>query len=277
MREHPIVACYRGLDSAPAVRLGAQLAGALREPLVLAGAYRYDPVTLSARPLPDAGDELRAESALRRAYAFIPAGIDVRERVVPSAGIATALVELARDVDACALAVGRDTHSHVMRSLAPRASCPVAVAPLSALPTRAGRLDRIGVACDGSKTAYWALVAAAHLAQETGARLVLLAAGPTRGRADTLLQAARLGLDASREPPQCHPLVGDAATALTHASTALDLLVCGTRGHRRPLTAILGSVSSQLVAHAGCPVLVVPPASRESSAPLGLASAGATA
>jgi nucleotide-binding universal stress UspA family protein len=283
MSEYPIVACYRGLDSAPAVRLGAQLALALHEPLVLAGAYRYDPVALSARPLPDGENELRAaaaQSALRQAYAFIPAGIDVRERVVPAAGIAGALVELARDVDACALALGRDTHSDVMRSLVPRAPCPVAVAPLSVLAPQAERLQRIGVACDGSKTAYWALVAAMHLAQEAGARLVLLAAGATRARADTLLQAARLSLDAGREPPEPpepQPLVGDAAAALTHASNDLDLLVCGSRGHHRPLAAILGSVSLQLVGHARCPVLVVPRASRKSSGPLGLASAGATA
>ncbi|MEA2128835.1 MAG: hypothetical protein QOJ85_1726 [Solirubrobacteraceae bacterium] len=280
MSDSPIVACYRGLDSAPAVRLGAQLARALHEPLVLAGTYRYDPVSLSARPLPDSENEVRAaaaQSALRRAYAFIPAGIEVRERVVPAAGIAEALVELARDVDACALALGRDTHSHVMRSLVPRAPCPVAVAPLTVLAPQAERLQRIGVACDGSKTAYWALVAAMHLAQESAARLVLLAAGSTRARADTLLQAARLSLHAGPQPPELQALVGNAAAALTHASNDLDLLVCGSRGHHRPLAAILGTVSLQLVGHARCPVLVVPPASRRSSGPLGLASAGATA
>jgi nucleotide-binding universal stress UspA family protein len=278
MREHPIVACYRGLDSAPAVRLGVQLARALHEPLVLAGAYRYDPVALSARPLPDNANDLRAvaaQSVLRPAYAFVPAGIEVREQVVPSSGIAGALVELARDVDACALSLGRDTQSHVTRSLVPQAPCPVAVTPLGVPAPQAERLQRIGVACDGSKMAYWAVVAATHLAQEAGARLVLLAAGPTRARADTLLQAARLSLDTDLEPPELQPLVGDAGMALTHASGDLDVLVCGSRGHHRPLAAILGSVSAQLVGHARCPVLVVPPAARRSSRPLGLAFASA--
>jgi nucleotide-binding universal stress UspA family protein len=281
MSEYPVVACYRGLDSADTVQLAARLAGTLHEPLVLASAYRYDAVALSARPLPDIDNERRADtaqSALGRAHAFVPTGIDVRDRVVPSAGIAGALVELARDVDACALALGRDTQSHMTRSLVPRAPCPVAVAPLSVAPSQAQRFERIGVACDGSKTAYWALVAATHLAQEAGARLVLLGAGPTRARADTLLQAARLSLEGRLESPELQPLVGDASAALTHASNDLDLLVCGSRGHRHPLAAILGSVSSQLVGHARCPVLVVPPTvSRRSSGPLGLASAGATA
>ena len=49
MSEHPVVACYRGRDSAAAVQLGALLAGALDEPLVLAHAYRSEPFALSAR------------------------------------------------------------------------------------------------------------------------------------------------------------------------------------------------------------------------------------
>jgi nucleotide-binding universal stress UspA family protein len=277
--ERPIVACYRGLDSIDAVQLGARLAATLHEPLVLASAYRYDPAGLSARAMPDADNERRAvaaQTALRRAYAVIPPDVDVRERIVPSTGIHDALIELARDVDACALVLGRDTQGHVTRSLVPRAPCPVAVAPLSVpLPQDHG-LECIGVAVDGSRTASWALVAAARLAQEAAARLVLLAAGPTMARAQTLLQAARLSLDREPESLELRALVGDAPATLAQAGGDLDLLVCGSRGLRRPLAAILGSVSSHLVGHAPCPVLVVPPTVAPSpSAPLGLASARA--
>lgn len=69
MSKHPIVACYRGLDSADAVALGALLASALHEPLVLAGAYRYEPAGLSARALPSpdkAGRSRRFSAACRR-------------------------------------------------------------------------------------------------------------------------------------------------------------------------------------------------------------------
>ena len=48
MTEHPVIACYRGLDSADAVGLGAILARALDEPLVLACAYDYEAVGFSA-------------------------------------------------------------------------------------------------------------------------------------------------------------------------------------------------------------------------------------
>jgi nucleotide-binding universal stress UspA family protein len=167
---HPIVACYRSLDSADAVRLGARLAGVLDEPLVLASAYRYEPVGLGARAMPDGDNERRAaaaESALRRACGFVPADLKVSERIVPSSGIAAALVGLARDVDACALTVGRDTEAHVTRSLIPRAPCPVAVAPLSVPLPHPDGFDRIGVAFDGSETAYCALVATARLAHSS--------------------------------------------------------------------------------------------------------------
>jgi nucleotide-binding universal stress UspA family protein len=230
--------------------------------------------------MPDGDNNRRAaaaESALRRAYGFVPAELEVSERIVPSSGIAAALVELARDVDACALTVGRDTEAHVTRSLIPRAPCPVAVAPLSVPLPHPDGFDRIGVAFDGSETAYCALVAAARLAHRSAGRLVVLVAGPTMARADHPLQVARLALARSTELPELRALVGEPSMTLTQASDDLDLLLCGSRGLRRPLAAMLGSVSSHLVEHARCPVLVVPPAaSRSRQTRLGLAAAGST-
>lgn len=93
MSEHPIVACFNGLDSATAVGLGALLAGALDEPLVLASAYRYEPVGLSARAVPVPDNSRRAaaaQAALHRAREFVPTDIDVREQIVPSTRVADA-------------------------------------------------------------------------------------------------------------------------------------------------------------------------------------------
>jgi nucleotide-binding universal stress UspA family protein len=146
MSEHPVVACYRGFDGADAVHLGALLAGALDEPLVLASACRHEPAGLGARAVPVPDDSRRAaaaQAALRDARAFAGRAIDVRERIVPSAGVADALVTLARDVDASVLVLGRDTPSHVIRSLLPRAPCLVAVAPLSVPLPRIGRVCQL--------------------------------------------------------------------------------------------------------------------------------------
>jgi len=273
--EHPVIACYRGLDSADAVQLAALLAAALGEPLVLASAYRYEPAGLSARALPAPDNSRRAaaaQAALRRAHAFSGTDIEIRERVLPSAGVVEALVALASEVDACVLVLGRDTEGHVTRSLVPRAPCPVAVAPLS-VPLPIGRFERIGVAYDGSPAAQSALAAASALALATGARLVLLAAGPTAEHAVMELDIAQQSF-ARGVAVETRALVGDAPASLAQASDELDLLICGSRGHSRPLAAILGSVSAHLVRHARCPVLVVAPDDgRRRTGPLGVTSA----
>jgi nucleotide-binding universal stress UspA family protein len=276
MSEHPVVACYRGLDSADAVQLGAQLAVALQQPLVLARAYSYDPVALSARAIPAPDNARRAkaaQAALRRARAFTQgADIEIREQIVPSTSVADALVDLALDADACLLVVGRDTEGHVTRSLLPRASCPVVVAPLSAALPQTGSIDRVGIAFDGSPAAHLALIAATALARATEARLVLLAVGPTTEHAAAWLHIARLSVQRGVDVASC-AFAGDARSALAEATGELDLLVCGSRGRGRPLAALLGSVSAHLAAHAQCPVLVVPPAmQRSAGGPLGVTS-----
>lgn len=280
MSEHPVIACYRGLDSADGVGLAALLAQTLDEPLVLASAYHYEAVGLGASALVAADNDRRADAAmakLERARQFVPADIEVREEVLPATGISEALAALARDVDACVLTVGRDTSGRVTRSLLSRAPCPIAVAPLSVPLPRSGPLRRIGVAYDGSTTAQSALVAAMQLARATDAQLVLLSAGTTAERAAVWLHVARLSIDDDIERT-ARELVGDPASVLAEASADVDLLVCGTRGRGRALGTLLGSVSAHLLAHAQCPLLAVPPVVwRSDRGPLGLTSAAANA
>lgn len=73
--------------------------------------------------------------------------------------------------------------------------------------------------------------------------------------------ASRLGLKASAQGDVAttwEAIEGNPARALLAASEHADLLVVGSRGHGAFVGALLGSVSHQVVAHARCPVVVVP-------------------
>jgi nucleotide-binding universal stress UspA family protein len=187
------------------------------------------------------------------------------------------LIDLARALDASMIVLGHATEEHITRSLVPRAPCPVVVAPGGAgLQQPAAAIARIGIAYDGSPQAQWALVAAMRLADFTGAALVALAVGPTAERAETVLQIARLLLGRATQTVEARALLGDPRERLVAASAGVDLLVCGSRGRGRPASALLGSVSAGLLAHACCPVLVVPPSVGGNPAgPLGVSSGGA--
>ncbi len=275
MADNPIVACYSGLDSSGAVQLGALLAAAVHQPLVVASAYRYEPVALSARATPTPGNDVRfdaAQARFERAKRLVPDGVEVRERVVPAEGVAAALAGLAREVDACALVVGRDLDGHVTRSVLEHAPCPVAVSPFSVSVPGEEPPRTIGVAYDASPGARFALSAAMHLAILTGARVQLISIGPGTAGAkvdadDAAALSEAVGVDVCR-------LEGDPGARLVEASDGLDLLLCGSHGRGRVLSAVLGSVSGHLVRAAHCPIVVVPPRIRHrATAPLGLTTA----
>lgn len=278
MPEHAVIAGYEDRDSAGAVRLAATLAAAAGQPLVIATAYRYEPVGLSAVAPPASGNDARfqaAEDQARQAEGLVRHGIEVRRRVVAALGIATALADLARELDACALAVGRDVDARVTRTLVGQAPCPVGVAPPGRQSGSASDPPRvIGAAYDGSPGSRSALAAAIRMATLTGARVELHAVGRHAG--EDQLEADAEAARAAGVPVEVHRLDGDPGPTLVEAAAGLDQLWCGSRGRGRVLSAVLGSVSGRLIQEARCPVLVVPPRTRHSdAAPLGLATAAA--
>ena len=143
------------------------------------------------------------------------------------------------------------------------------------------RLSRLVVGYDGSDGANAAAAFALWLAGKAGCEATLVHAGPApeaapsadvmaagadqavayerewRGRLETLREygAAEAALD-------CRVVHGNAAGALiaTAAETEADLILTGSHGVGRARGALLGSVSSQLLSHAPCSVMVFPEA-----------------
>jgi nucleotide-binding universal stress UspA family protein len=133
------------------------------------------------------------------------------------------------------------------------------------------------VAVDGSDHSLDAIRVAARLATALAAKLTLMTAyhapsdalgepnysralGEVLGEAQRLLEEARrVALNAGGPEPQVEWLAGPPADTIveTARSGGYDLVVMGTHGRGRLGTALLGSVSSMVAAHAGRPVLVV--------------------
>jgi len=155
---------------------------------------------------------------------------------------------------------------------------------------RSRRFSRITVAIDGSPNAEEALAAAIDLASRYDAELVVLAVAPlipvylpsaspyvstpvTRSETDqyqTLVNAAvkraeESGVSAVTGLCLEGVVVDEILTFLEKNPS--DLIVVGSRGLSATKRLLIGSISSALVTHAPCPVLVV--RSRPSKKPAG--------
>lgn len=138
--------------------------------------------------------------------------------------------------------------------------------------------SRILVPVDGSDEALEAARLAASLAtcSQAGLTLVNVFHTPSDAygepyfsiglqdaleRSRRILSAAReVVLEAGGPEPRIERLAGAPAETVLHLARggAYDLIVMGTRGRGRIMSALAGSVSSAVMAHGDCPVLTVP-------------------
>lgn len=158
------------------------------------------------------------------------------------------------------------------------APCPVAIAPRGLAAAGEWRPKTVGVAFDASPEARAALEEARHLAQAARAKLEVIAVAEVIGsphetidphmyRLASQRQAQGWLREAERVPHEdvkvvARMAVGDPAAELLKISEDLDLLVLGSRGYGPVRRVLLGSVSSHLVEHCRCPLVVTTRASQ---------------
>lgn len=195
------------------------------------------------------------------------------------------LVELSKKV--CLAVVGTRGESGfaerllgtVSSALPAHAHCPVVVVPHKEEATLRLPVKRIVVGVDGSDSAKVALSRAVEHAELWDAELTAVVGLPIGSGAgmlgwlpaavdsEALLADAKEGLDVAVDQAlvghegvtvRRHALDGSGAALLTEFSTAVDLVVVGTRGRGGFAGMLLGSTSQAVLHHAVCPVLVVP-------------------
>lgn len=204
------------------------------------------------------------------------------ERVVVEGSAAKLLIERSRHADM--LVVGHRGYGgftglllgSVAEQCAVHADCPsVITRPMEEAETAGpGRPTRVVVGVDGSEPGRRALHWAAEEAQRRGADLevvhawhppiqplgLVLAAedrGSSEANGKAVLDAA---IAAARDRPIIvEPLLieGPAARSLLEVSAGAALLVVGSRGRGGFAGLLLGSVSSQALRHARCPLVLV--------------------
>ena len=167
----------------------------------------------------------------------------------------------------------------VSSALPAHARCPAVVVPRHVQGAAFTPIRRIVVGVDGSESANKALHWAVKEAEAWQAELTAVAAVPMASGAGALawlpaavdrgqvLQDVRAGLDRAVSTAleghpgvtvKRHALDGNAAQLMSEFSTAVDLVVVGSRGRGGFSGLLLGSTSQGVLSHAACPVMVVP-------------------
>ena len=175
----------------------------------------------------------------------------------------------------------------VSSALPAHAHCPTIVVPRHTEGAEYTPARRIVVGVDGSDSARKALRWAVREAEVWGAELTAIAAVPMASGAGALAWlpaavdreqvltdvrhgAVQPGADALEGHPEVvvrrHALDGNAAELMAEFSTAVDLVVVGSRGRGGFSGLLLGSVSQGVLSHASCPVMVVPARTEEERA-----------
>lgn len=296
-----VVAIAEPSSAAPTLTLAAEAARVSGLPLVVGGVARTSELAIGDaigawNALPADVDEL--ERRVRRDLDGLTAsvrGVACRTDAIVAESVAAGVEALAVRNDAAALVLGASVHGPLARTLlgdhataiVRDAPCPVVIAPEHpTVPSATEQLTSrpVGVAWDRSGEAAEALAAAAQAAARLGtelrvihvlepeAELVLPPHDPKIGAELVASRRADAIAEIRKATADLEVLVsvdvrsGSVHGALRDASSGLGALFVGSRREGALRRATFGSVSSALLHHAHCPLVVVP---RGSTVPAG--------
>jgi nucleotide-binding universal stress UspA family protein len=236
-------------------------------------------------PLPVAYHLLECEQSEEALRVFDDAreqlsGVEVEARSYTGGSPALVLSDLAEEerIDLVVVgsprrgAIGRALIGSVAEALLHGATIPTVVAPHGYAKTDHSGFDIIGVAYSGTPESKLALDYAQDLAARSNAGIRILTVAeplavtpgvvgytpPPSIDSEELMAEAIDGIDAKLQT-EGQRLIGPTATSLANAcENGVDLLIVGSRGYGPAGRVLLGSVSTQLIHKAPCPVLVVP-------------------
>ena len=283
-----IIAGYDGREEGrEAVALAHLIARVTAAKLIVAAVFPYNPSHMGVEAYRRALEEDR-QTLLTPVLETLDE-ITAEGRALGDRSPARALEGLIAEASADLVVLGSTSRGALRRitlgSVAERllhgAACPVAVAPRGWSASDA-ELRVLAVGFDASRESRQALALAAELAESASAtlRVIGIVQGAPTGAAsggdagvsgepnlrrelrDALHEAvAELPSELRAQPVVAH---GDPASELAaKAEEGVDLIVLGSRGYGPLWRVVLGSVSTELISIAPCPVLVVPRAGSE--------------
>jgi nucleotide-binding universal stress UspA family protein len=295
-----ILVGYDDSDQArDALALGKQLADATGADLVAAGVFQFDPIWGGYDP------HFRdAEVEYARKIEAAAESVGAEAEATPSSSPARGLHELAEEIGADLILVGSAHHGRVGQILAGSVGvallhgspCAVGIAPSGYRERLGDGITSVAVGFDGSEESGLALIAATQLASRIDAKVKLVAVaepppispgkGGNAGRhelTEAIQQEMRNRLAQAREAVpdnievEATLITGDPVEALVNVGQVPGtLLLVGSRAYGPLRRVLLGSVSTDLVRSARCPLIVTPRGMHESVQAAPTAGVGAT-
>ena len=263
-----------------ALALGREIAQTTGAKLVVAGVF-----PIGALPYGFEASWAEEEQRVAREIQRIADEAHAEAEAYPSASPASGLHGLAEEIDADLVIVGSSKHSNLGQIMAGNvglgllhgAPCAVAIAPRG-YAEQAHELSTVVVGLDSSHESRLALEDAVELAELSGATLKLVAVAPEPALAygkgasmggyqelkGAIEEQRRQQLDEALDTipksvtAEASLVVGDPGEKLAEAASGGSLLILGSRAYGPVRRVLLGSVSTELVRTAPCPVLVHP-------------------